>query len=347
MTDTSNSPSSSAARRDVVFMHIPKTAGTSLRSALELTLQQDHLLLRDYGGEPETTPELYRLIYEEGRILEFREQFNDKQRGIFLAGHFPDTKKMGDGGAARYWDHFNAESFVTFLRHPVDRVYSEFAHFVNHRGWTAGFEEFVTTKRGRQRCRRMSMLLSGVDFDTFGFVGFMEEFDESLAALRRYLGVDLPARRVNVGNYGTIDPEVLESERYRTMLLDLSQEDIALYERLRGQRSGRYVAPGADSSVAAHYIGRVAVADHRATGWLCNKAREFIAAVDIVCEGRTIASIPADRYRMRPRDRGFSRSGICGFEIDLRTLAGLHAGSKLTFRAHGSNYELVGSPVPL
>ena len=97
-------------RRDIVFVHIPKTAGTSLRSLLEHAAQ-DHLVLRDYWNAPETTPELFRLVHAEKRVADFRKTFQHPGKGILLSGHFP---------AQRYWAHFNAESFVTFLRHPVD-----------------------------------------------------------------------------------------------------------------------------------------------------------------------------------------------------------------------------------
>jgi hypothetical protein len=250
-------------------------------------------------------------------------------------------------GAARYWDYFNAESFITFLRHPVDRIYSEFAHFVNLRGWTAGFEEFIGGERGKQRCRRMSMLLSGVDLDRFGFIGFMEEFEESFAALGRYLGGELPWKKVNVGNYRTIDAEVLENERYRAMLMELSREDIILYEQLRAKRSGTYIAPGPDASVANAYIGQVRRKGDRAAGWLCNKACEFVAAVEVVCEGEILATIPADRYRQRPKDKGHSRTGVCGFEVDLQAIGAARPGAMLSFRARHSNYELSGSPLVL
>jgi hypothetical protein len=334
----------SVARRDIVFMHIPKTAGTSLRIAMEKTLR-GRLILHDYGNVRETTPELYRLVYEDRRLSEFRTRFNHRRRGILLTGHFPGFG--GTCGASRYWDFFNAESFVTFLRHPVDRVISEFAHAVNLQGWTSGFEEFVASRRGRQCCRIISTLLADVDLESFGFIGFTEEFPESFAALAKYAGGDLPWIESNVGNYGTINQEVVNGDRYRSMLLDLCQEDIALYERLRRERSGRYVALGADASVAREYIGRVGVADGRATGWLCNRAREFIAWVDVVHEGQVVNSAPADRYRKGVKDAGHSRTGICGFEIDLQSIAGVGLGTKLTFRAHGSDYELVGSPVLL
>jgi hypothetical protein len=129
MTDQIDPPSLPAAkpRRDVVFMHIPKTGGTSVRIALEQTLR-GHLILQDYGADPLTTPALYRLVYEERRLPEFRAHFS-RQRGILLSGHFPAIH--GTQGASRYWDFFNAESFATFLRDPIDRIYSESAHRIN------------------------------------------------------------------------------------------------------------------------------------------------------------------------------------------------------------------------
>ncbi len=333
-------------RRDIVFMHIPKTAGSSVREALEQSLPH-HLMLRDYGPEPETTPVLYDLVYTTGKLSKFRERFNDKERGILLSGHFPSAPKRRSPlrGAARYWDYFNAESFITFLRNPLDRIYSEYAHFVQLRGWTAGFEEFVTSDRGRQRCRRMSALLSGVDLERFGFIGFMEDFDASVAALSRFIGAELPINRSNVGDYSAISPEM--RERYDSLLRELSEDDIVLYERLRCERGGIYVSRGAEPAIADRYIGQVVVDGSNAAGWLCNKAREFIAEVDICQNGQRVGSVKADRYRKRPKDKGHSRTGVCGFEVDLAPFAAAQPGAQFSFRAHGSDYELFGSPVQL
>lgn len=334
-------------RRDIVFMHIPKTAGTSLREALEQTLR-DHIVLRDYGREPQTTPELYDLVYTHRKISKFRKRFNRKDRGILLSGHFPTAPRNRPafrGGVARYWDHFNAESFVTFARHPIDRIYSQYAHFVNWQGWTAGFEEFISSDRGRQRCRYMSHLLSGADMDRFGFIGFMEEYDASVAALSRFIGADLPVRRTNVGDYHVIDPEM--RKRFEPMLTEFCEDDLVLYERLRRERGGIYVSEGAGPAIADKYIGQVLLNGSTAEGWLCNKAREFIAEVDIFCDGERIGSAPADRLRKRPKDKGHSRTGVCGFEVDLAALAPALPSAQFTFRARGSDYELHGSPLQL
>jgi hypothetical protein len=131
------------------------------------------------------------------------------------------------------------------------------------------------------------------------------------------------------------------------MLMDFCADDLVLYERLRRERGGVYVSTGADASVADRYIGRVLLNGSKAEGWLCNKAREFIAEVDIFCDGQRIGAAPADRFRKRPKEKGHSRTGVCGFEVNLETFAAVRSGAQLSFRAHDSDYELFGSPIRL
>src|SRR5262249_30417293 len=61
--------------RDVVFVHIPKTGGTSLRNMLQLAAPSS-LFLTDYGDVPETSPELRELIYERQALKDFRSRFD-------------------------------------------------------------------------------------------------------------------------------------------------------------------------------------------------------------------------------------------------------------------------------
>jgi hypothetical protein len=331
-------------RRDVVFMHVPKTAGTSVRVALEQAMT-DHVILRDYGPGAISTSELDDLVHKSGRIADFRKVFAQGDRGILLSGHFP-RPRAGDRrrrGAALYWGTFHAESFVAFVRDPVDRVISEFAHFVNQANFAGSFEDFLAIPL---RVNHTSRLLADVDLDSFGFIGFMEEFEASLAALGEYIGAPLPAIKTNIGTYGSVDAAALR-EKYRDSILELGRADADLYEKLRRTRSGFYRAPGADESLAGSYMGRVRPVDSVAVGWLVNTAREFICEVDVLQNGEPVATVTADLYRDKLKEEGRSRSGICGFRIALDAFRRGSGSSTFTFRARGSNYELPGSPLQL
>jgi hypothetical protein len=76
-------PASPGPRRDIVFMHIPKTAGTSLRFALAAQAGKRAVLL-DYGPAPETSP----VLRDPAVAADLRAHVAAPQ-GLLLAGHFP------------------------------------------------------------------------------------------------------------------------------------------------------------------------------------------------------------------------------------------------------------------
>ena len=143
---------------------------------------------------------------------------------------------------------------------------------------------------------------------------------------------------------------ILTDPKYRAMIADLNQEDIALYDRLRETRRGNPCALGAETAINGDYRGGVQLTPNgAAVGWLCNVAREFIAEVEVLRDGQPPLFVKADRYRQVRKEKGNSRSGVCGFRIDLRALnrsgAAAAKPEKISFRARGSDYELHGSPI--
>lgn len=324
-------------RRDIVFVHIPKTAGTSLRKAFEQSAK-NNLILKDYGNSPETTPALSALIKEQ-RLADLRQKFDRPNRGIFVSGHVP---------AKRYWPFFHAESFVTFVRNPVDRVLSEYNHFVSHYGWNKPVEEFVATPRFRNL---MARTLDGVDLAAFGFIGITEEFERSVEQLRSFVGIELPLLKVNLGNYKEEDGAGVRSRSdLRAMVADLNQEDIALYERLLKERSRACRAFDEVPLPSDGYRGGVNLTKQAGIGgWVCHTKREFICEVEILQNDRVLGRVKADLYREGLKARRISRSGVCGFALNRQSLSAMGADldGTLTFRVRGTEYLLQGSPVSL
>ena len=210
-------------RRDIVFVHIPKTGGTSLRNMLRVAVPEA-LFLTDYGGSPEASPEVRELIYGRQALERLRARFDDSHRGIILAGHFR---------ASRYWNSFDAESFVTLIRNPVDRVLSDYNHAVAHYGYTISLREFA---QAEERRNVIFKSLADIDLDRFGFIGMMEDFAAATNCLAKFIGAKLPIRYDNVGDYERTNPTSCFDPSIRAMIAEFNPDDMEIYEKIRRER---------------------------------------------------------------------------------------------------------------
>jgi hypothetical protein len=329
-------------QRDLVFLHVPKTGGTAVRTAL-VRACRDRRTLFDYGaGEKQTTPALRAALYAEERTGDgalLRRTLDDR-RGLMLIGHFK---------AEKYWDAFHPDSFVTFLRDPIDRLISEYNHHVERRRLTTPIEEFVEQSLFR---RHVSALFRGVDPAEFGFVGFTETFEDDLRSLSARLGRPLAAVRENEGAYEPGLREKAGDPAFRKHVRRLVADDHDLYRRLRNRYDklrARRLAGLADDG---GYRGRVRLASGgRLVGYAVHRTVESILEIEVLDGDRVIAQVRADRYRPWLRTSGRSRTGVAGFEVPMRrTLFALGRPllpAAVRVRIAGTDVELPGSPVRL
>jgi len=183
------------SNQPVVFLHIPKTAGTTLTHIL----QRSHpaRLVCKSTGMPEQLDALMEMPAEARAALSL------------VTGHFPY-------GIHRHFAR--PVTYVTFLRRPVDRVISAYYYALSmpdhylHRTLVksrASLEKFLhLTNEGqncqtRQLCSRAIKLFRegepvvAADLETakrnlskrFAVVGLAECFDESLLLIKRALGL--------------------------------------------------------------------------------------------------------------------------------------------------------------
>ena len=213
----------------LVFMHIPKTAGTTLASALQWNYPPNRTLHIDLLGRP----------LEEFEIVPLQE----RSRLALLHGHVTY-------GIHRYVPR--PCRYVTIVREPIPRVVSAYKyvltrsrHELHERvvGDGIGLEEFIETywvdKRMSRQTRQLCDRHDGpLDRDAFeeakrnleGFlvVGLTERFEETFALLRRAVRLRLPFYVTrNVGQPLHVSKRAIE------LIREKEQFDLELYDFAR------------------------------------------------------------------------------------------------------------------
>ncbi|MBF7052342.1 hypothetical protein IOC61_03300 [Halomonas sp. KAO] len=189
-------------------MHIPKTAGTSFRLGAERCFGKEQIVY-DYGKDsPATTPLTVDTLYAEPKDFWSFKSLCERKRASMVGGHV---------NANRFVSLFGVDQTLTFLREPLQRMASEYAHFVRHYEYKGSFHDFYsrTIMHNRQ-----SKILHGVDVEAIGFVGLTERYAESLEVLNARYAIDIPQREDNIGR------KRLEAKH------EISAEDVAEFKRL-------------------------------------------------------------------------------------------------------------------
>lgn len=200
------------------FVHIPKTAGTSFRLGAEQVFDRKRIAYDYNHKSKETSDAVEQHIY--GDIKDPWQLFQDlkQQQVAMIAGHVR---------ADKYTPLCGVNNAITFVREPLQRLASEYHHFVRHHGFKGGFDEFYNLPRMQDRMHKM---LAGVPLEAFGLVGVTERYSDSLALIHKRFSVQIPDREDNLGNERVGNPHDIPKEQ-RDILINLNKKDIALFRK--------------------------------------------------------------------------------------------------------------------
>ncbi|HEU4354061.1 MAG TPA: hypothetical protein VFT27_00590 [Actinomycetota bacterium] len=208
----------------LVFVHINKTAGTTLRQILRSSYGGRHADVEPWHGPwedpPFSTPDLRRVRRLYPRLAS-------------VAGHRVTgyTELEEPGTQMRY---------VTFLREPISMCASRFQYQLDYRKKERVFEDWIRNDWVRDaQTQRIGGTTSAADaIATIEkremFVGLTERFDESMVLLRALRAPDLDIRyeRANVAKSSRIAKELLSDPVTRRMIEEANQADLELYEHV-------------------------------------------------------------------------------------------------------------------
>lgn len=285
----------------LVFIHVPKTAGTSFRLGMDQYFGREQVC-RDYGaGSPETSPIAAQWVHERKDLWAFRRQF--EQSGYqFLTGHF---------GAQRYLPAFPLGNMLTFLRDPLQRAVSEYHHLVKYMGYEQDLPHFF---RSPEYVNRQHKMFQGVPWIALGLVGITEMYDESLAQLKHKFGLDIPRLETNTGRENWREPYTLP-EAQEKEFRRLNAADFRFYDLARTQLEWRTRLAGRGDPFVVGMITEYR--ENNLHGWAYSEKSDDAALIRVTVNGELKAEVGARLYRQGLRAFGVPRGANVGFSVKL------------------------------
>ncbi len=340
--------------KDVVFVHIPKTAGTSMRNMLSAALPTATKIF-EYGADTATLIPAQQTTVGamdgganaatgSGDIIDaFASDIRTPEKIAALRGEAPRGQRflVSSHWPIRHWTSaFHPASVVTFLRDPVDRVESSYRMHVRDKSFTGSFAEFYESQdQINVQCRK----LQGVDLHHLGFVGLVEFMPDMLKALSRHLGLELQTRHDNSAGR-SLRPKIDAATRSR--ILALNEDDVCLYGHVEANLDYFTNHRGRPLSINSKLArGRVHRTEERTlSGWAVAHDPNQMAMIEVRVGGQAVQRCYADQFL--PWLKKMTPHGVGGFEICLP--AGLPV-DKMPIRVviAGTEKDLKGSPLIL
>ncbi len=314
----------------IIYLHIPKTAGTSFRMSAEQYFGPDQVL-NDYGKEsPNTSDGIKSSVYDTNDVAVLRKTGLQHK---FLTGHFCMVK---------YKEIFPDSPVVSFFREPVDRVISEFVHFSSHYNFEGSLRDFYTKSQFQNR---QSHSMSGALPTDLDFYGLTEDYKKSLDLFNTKYGTNFPMAKLNTGKYKGA-AQSIASEDELVEIRELNQKDIELYKYAVENFDKQSTIESRSLKTMQRFCGSVGnISNGQVIGWTVDRESDVPADLLVTVNGEKRSEIVANLYREDVQRKGLHLDGNCGFHLSLDKLGVIAPGDRISIRTKDGDYELTNSPV--
>jgi len=214
---------------ELISVHTPKCAGTSLRDAL-IDIYTSEKIYFDYDDRP-IDPAAPINIDPEGFFVD-RKGIDRLGGKSAVHGHFNINKYRDERHCAR----------ITFLRNPIDRTISHYFFWMSLEKYGHTLHDYVVDNNlSFRRFIRLPLIRNfytagifrGVDMTAFDFIGRYERYEDDLCRLGAVLGRPLKVSRSNVnphGAYAASRAAILSDPELMSELSESLADDIQFYD---------------------------------------------------------------------------------------------------------------------
>ncbi|MBC3764920.1 sulfotransferase family 2 domain-containing protein [Neptunicella marina] len=283
-----------------LFVHIPKTAGTSLREAL-VEVYGEKNFVSDYGPQEKITNQLVLNNYYNQKDMY---QFIDA--GVeAIYGHF---------SVSRYLNLSNCLNLITFVRNPLERIVSEYKHVRRYSGFEGSFDEFISMPR---MVNSQSQFLNGVPWSAIGFVGVAEHYEKSIELLESRLNKGkLRHKKVNTASKRDL---FVPTESDVQSVIKLNQKDIELYNKLLEKFMWREKISLFSGQPFMHGSWEVNPKRNVINGFAFYENSDEPVMLDMIINGEKVSTLVANGFHAPLRKLGVNRLGYVGFRYSIKT----------------------------
>ncbi len=286
----------------ILYVHIPKTAGTSFRMAAQEYYGSNHVFW-DYGVESqETSQEVIDTVYNLKEPYRFYSILSDHPYS-FLSGHFH---------LAKYIALYDTLNVVSFVRDPVRQVVSHFNHFCTQHSYDKPLSSFIQEPRF---INIQSKHLGHRHIGLLGFLGLCEKFEESIILFNDNYGTKLESSHLNSAHDGAINYSDIDCE-----LIDriqcLNENDLKLYKSACELFDIRCELNRLNKPFTHGFVHEISCNNIR--GCAFQRMTDDPVEIDIYIRDHYITTILAKDYRPGLVNQGVPRRGFVGFEYNFK-----------------------------